>query len=111
LKARRTGDFVFHGPNGRPISKEYTATLCKGREIHAHGFRSCFDDWAAHHELSFELTELSLAHRFGSRVSQAYRRTDILEQRRELMQQWADYLDGATRLNDVLATRRAEAYA
>jgi integrase len=94
MKNFRTTDFIFHGLNGRPINRKYMSDLCAGRGIHMHGFRSTFDDWSAYHELSFELTEISLAHKFGSAVSQAYRRDDLLEQRRPLMQKWADFLDG-----------------
>jgi integrase len=102
---------VFHNPNGSEIGRKFMENLCKERGIHQHGFRSTFDDWAASHELSFELTELSLAYKFGSQVSQAYRRTDLLEQRRPLIQQWADFLDGGPRLSDIQAVRRVEAYA
>ena len=58
-----------------------------------HGFRSSFRDWAA--ELSDaprEVAELALAHIEGSATERAYRRTDLFERRRELMQAWADYL-------------------
>jgi integrase len=87
--------FLFPGPRAKTISSTDVMKICREQKVTAHGFRSTFDDWSAERQLSFELTELSLAHKFGSRVSQAYRRTDLLEQRRVLMQQWADFLDGA----------------
>ena len=60
-----------------------------------HGFRSSFRDWAAEcTEMPREVCELALAHVNSDRVEAAYRRSDLLERRRTLMQQWADYLAG-----------------
>ena len=58
----------------------------------AHGFEGAFRDWAAE-RTSFprELAELSLAHSVGNEVEQAYRRTDMFEKRRKLMEAWAAY--------------------
>ena len=64
-----------------------------GIHAKAHGFRSSFRDWAA--ELSgasHETCERALAHGPSNGVEAAYCRTDLLEQRRPLMQAWADYL-------------------
>ena len=59
-----------------------------------HGFRSSFRDWAAEcTEAPREVCELALAHVNNDRVEAAYRRSDLFERRRILMQQWADYLD------------------
>ena len=58
-----------------------------------HGFRSSFRDWAAENtNASWAAMELALAHQPGNTVEQAYARTDLLEQRRPLMEAWADYL-------------------
>ena len=58
-----------------------------------HGFRSSFRDWASENtDASHAVMELSLAHDVGSGVVQSYARSDLLERRRELMQQWSDYL-------------------
>jgi integrase len=57
-----------------------------------HGFRSSFSDWA--HEQtahSAHTIEISLAHNIGTEVERAYRRTDLISRRRELMQQWSRY--------------------
>ncbi len=60
-----------------------------------HGFRSSFRDWAAEcTEMPREVCELALAHVNSDRVEAAYRRSDLFERRRTLMQQWADYLAG-----------------
>lgn len=62
-----------------------------GRTAVVHGFRSTFRDWTA--ELGFErdMAELALAHDVGSAVERAYRRTDMVERRRRMMQDWAAY--------------------
>lgn len=61
--------------------------------VTAHGFRSTFKDWASDcTDFPDEISELSLAHKVGSSVRRAYRRSKGLEKRRELMQAWCDYL-------------------
>jgi integrase len=63
-----------------------------GRSETAHGFRSSFSDWA-HERSAFSnhVIELSLAHAIGSAAEQAYRRGDMFEKRRKLMQAWATF--------------------
>lgn len=61
-----------------------------------HGFQSAFRDWAAEcTSAPRAVMELSLAHAVGSSVEQAYARSDLIEKRRALMQQWADFLTSA----------------
>ena len=55
-----------------------------------HGMRSTFRDWAAENGIDQVLAEKSLMHATGNEVEQAYQRSDLLEQRRPVMQQWAD---------------------
>ena len=55
-----------------------------------HGFRSTFRDWCAENGVSSILAEKSLMHATGNAVVQAYQRSDLLEQRRPVMQAWAD---------------------
>ncbi len=60
-----------------------------------HGFRSAFRDWAAEcTSAPHAVMELSLAHAVGSSVEQAYARSDLIEKRRTLMQQWAHFVTG-----------------
>lgn len=63
-----------------------------GRVATAHGFRSSFRDWCSEKGYPRDLAERSLAHTVQNKVEAAYHRTDLLEQRRPLMQAWADYL-------------------
>lgn len=59
-----------------------------------HGFRSSFRDWVAEQTVyPRELAEAALAHVLADRTESAYQRGDYLEERRALMQSWADYLD------------------
>ena len=62
----------------------------------AHGFRSSFRDWAGEcTNTAHAVMELSLAHKVGSAVEQAYARSNLLAKRRDLMEQWAQYVAGA----------------
>jgi integrase len=62
-------------------------------DLTQHGFRSTFRDWAAEHT-SFprEVAEQALAHAIGNAVEAAYRRGDLFEKRRRLMDDWARYV-------------------
>jgi len=65
-----------------------------GEPFTAHGFRSTFKDWASDcTDFPDEISELALAHKVGSSVRRAYRRSKGLEKRRELMQAWCDYIN------------------
>jgi integrase len=58
-----------------------------------HGFRSSFRDWAGDKtNFQREVIEAVLAHAVGNQTEAAYRRSDALEKRRDLMQSWANYL-------------------
>jgi len=62
-----------------------------------HGFRSSFRDWVAETtNTPLEIAETCLGHVSGSSVERAYRRTDFLEQRREIMERWANFVSGGT---------------
>jgi integrase len=59
-----------------------------------HGFRSAFADWAAERTAyPREVVEMALAHSIENRVEAAYRRGDLFEKRRQLMDAWASYCD------------------
>ena len=57
-----------------------------------HGCRSTFRDWCAREGVDYVLAEKCLMHAVGGAVYQAYQRDDLVEQRRPIMQRWADTL-------------------
>jgi integrase len=61
-------------------------------DITAHGFRSTFRDWAAEQtNFPHEVVEMALAHAVASKTEAAYRRSDLFDNRRRLMDVWATY--------------------
>lgn len=65
-----------------------------GAEIVPHGFRSTFRDWSAEvGEFPREVAEHALAHSLPDKVEASYHRGSMLDRRRPMMQEWADYLD------------------
>jgi integrase len=96
-KERALNEWVFPGQAGRPLSDMSLTAVLRRMEVDAvpHGFRSTFRDWCAecsHH--ANEVAELALAHTVGGKVELAYRRGDLFEKRRALMDDWAAYLAG-----------------
>jgi integrase len=60
--------------------------------VTVHGMRSSFRDWAAEcTSYPNHVVEMALAHAVGDKVEAAYRRSNLLEKRRKLMEQWAKY--------------------
>ena len=59
-----------------------------------HGVRSSFSDWCARNGKNFLVSEKCLMHSVGGKVFMAYQRDNLLEQRRVLLQEWADFLYG-----------------
>jgi integrase len=61
-------------------------------DVTAHGFRSSFRDWAADRtDFPSEVAEMALAHAVGGKVEAAYRRSNLFNKRRRLMETWAEY--------------------
>jgi integrase len=73
-----------------------------GRPAVPHGLRSCFRDWAAERGFDHTLAEIALAHDVGSEVERAYRRTDMVERRRDLMGAWGKALRGEREPENVV---------
>lgn len=93
-------DFVFEGQKRhKPLSNMSMLMLLRrmGRDAFTvHGFRSSFRDWASEAaNAPRELAEAALAHQVGSDVERAYARSDLLEKRRELMEQWTDFMENS----------------
>ena len=94
-------DLVFSSPQKvhlvRPLS-DMTLTACHRRlklTATVHGWRSTFKDWAAEKtSYANELSEMALAHAISSGVESAYRRGDLFERRRAMMDEWAAFLTG-----------------
>jgi integrase len=98
----KRNDYVFPGArDGQPLSHQAFLDLLKRmghRGITAHGFRSCFCDWA-NDQSSFahQVIEFALAHGIGDKTEKAYRRGDALEKRRRLTIAWAEYCAAPSR--------------
>ena len=89
---------VFPSARGGPLSEVAISKLVRELGIGAvpHGFRSSFRDWAAEcSDTPREVCELALAHVNTNAIEAAYRRTDLFERRRALMEQWAAFLAGS----------------
>ena len=92
-----TEGLLFPGPTGNPYSGTSLYKMLRRLAIPAtaHGFRSSFRDWAAEKtDHPWEVVEAALAHVVKNKVEAAYRRTDLFERRRRLMEDWAEYLAG-----------------
>jgi integrase len=91
------GDFVFPGGReGKPLSDVALSKVAKGcgtsDDTTVHGFRSTFRDWAAE-ATAFpnEVAEAALAHVVSDKTEAAYRRGDLFEKRRRLMEDWTKF--------------------
>ncbi|HGY4771577.1 tyrosine-type recombinase/integrase [Escherichia coli] len=67
----------------------------QGRFAVAHGFRSSFRDWCSEQRYPHDLAERALAHTIRNKSEAAYHRTDLLNERRSMMQAWGDYVMSA----------------
>ena len=96
----RGSPLVFPGLRRNPIATTALSELLRELKIAAvpHGFRSSFRDWAAEDtDHPREVVEAALAHVVQNKVEAAYRRTDLFDRRRRLMDDWAAYLAGESR--------------
>ena len=96
----RLGEYVFPGRGGKkPLSNMAMLQLLErmGRgNLTTHGFRSTFRDWAAERtNFPNHVLEMALAHAISDDTEAAYRRGDLFEKRRRLMDVWANYLNSA----------------
>jgi integrase len=91
-----SGEFVFPGGKpGRPLSAKALAKALRRMKVKnatVHGFRSTFRDWAAEcTNFTNEVCEAALAHVIENKVEAAYRRGDLFDKRRKLMDAWVVY--------------------
>lgn len=102
---------VFADAKGDQLSDAAMSRLLKVRmgfsAYSVHGFRSTFRDWAGEATTFPEaVAEAALSHQVGSEVERAYKRGDVLEKRRKMMEAWAGYCD-RPRTGNVIPMKRA----
>lgn len=112
MEAERSGEYVFPGAKrGRPLSNMALLAVLRRmgrRDLTVHGFRSSFKDWSAEQtNYAREVSEMCLAHTIGDAVERAYRRGDLLERRRRLMDEWARYCGTPKPETEVIPIRAA----
>jgi integrase len=110
MQEARNGDFVFPGQKAdKPMSVTALATVLRRMKIDGvtvHGFRSSFRDWAAEcTNFTNEVCEAALAHVIENKAEAAYRRGDLFDKRRKLMEAWATYC-AMPKTAKVVALRR-----
>jgi len=87
--------FLFASHTGRPISDMTLSKMMerRGLEARPHGFRSSLRVWLAEQtDAPVDIAETILAHTTGNKVTRAYQRSDYIEQRRVLMERWANHV-------------------
>jgi integrase len=94
MKQIQTNDFIFPGSK-KGLSNMAMLQLLKRMgcdDLTVHGFRSTFRDWAAETTAyPNEVVEMALAHTLKNMAEAAYRRGDLLENRGQLMSDWANF--------------------
>ena len=100
-RALELGDgqgLIFPGiRSGKPASEMVFTAMLRRMEIPAvpHGFRTSFRNWVAECTATpWAVAEVALAHNVGNSTEAAYMRSDLFDQRRALMDAWADYVTG-----------------
>ena len=100
-KAAAHSTLVFPSPRGKVPSDMILTKFMRDKEIAssepgrtavAHGFRSSFRDWASENGHARDLAERALAHTISNQSEAAYHRTDLLDQRRDMMEAWAQHV-------------------
>ncbi|WP_243375086.1 tyrosine-type recombinase/integrase [Microvirga solisilvae] len=95
-EAATESSYIFPGRFPTKPFSDMTLTKILERmklSVKVHGFRSSFRDWAAEvTHFPSEVAEMALAHAIKDKVEAAYRRGDLMEKRREMMQAWADFV-------------------
>lgn len=95
LKKGSKGCFIFSVDDKSPIRRETPRKFLRtslGLSSTMHGMRSTFRDWCAENNIDATTAEKCLMHSTGNETVSAYQRSDLLEQRRAILQQWADAL-------------------
>ena len=111
LAASNQGEFAFAGRRlNKPLSSMAMEMILRRMNVTdatVHGFRSSFRDWAGNvSTFPREIIETALSHVVGDQAEQAYRRSDALEKRRNLMEAWASYCEGTA--DNVVQLKQVE---
>ena len=108
----RQNDNVFPGDRTAALSNMALLMLLRrmGHDfLTVHGFRSTLRDWAAERtNFPNEVAEMALAHVVSGKAEAAYRRGDLFEKRRKLMEAWAAYCDVGQFRAEVIPLRQAK---
>jgi integrase len=103
--------WIFIGAKaGCPLGHASLRELLKriDPEITVHGFRSSFRDWAAEKtHYQNHVVEMALAHTISNKVEAAYRRGNLFEKRKQLMEAWAAFCCSAPSTGKVVPIRAA----
>lgn len=92
-------DFTAEYPFGKKVSNHTAMRFLGANKVPytAHGFRASFSSWCADHEKNPETREACLHHSIGGKVTLSYQRSNLLDLRRKLLQEWADYVTSTAR--------------
>jgi integrase len=119
---------LFEGPRGKSLSNMAMLTVIRRmngadadrwvdsaydppRQIVPHGFRASFRTWAEEATgFPHAVVEEAMGHQVGKKAERSYRRTDVLDRRRELMNAWGAYCEPPTagKVVPIRATEAAE---
>lgn len=105
-------NLVFPSARLRPLSDMTLSAIMKRMKVDAvpHGFRSTFRDWVGEQtNFPHEVAEMALAHTIPNKAEAAYRRGDLFEKRRKLMQAWAQACTRPVCGADVVGIRHERA--
>ena len=84
------------------------AWALKKDEVSGHGFRATARTIMVERmDIDAAIVEAQLAHAVKDSLGRAYNRTEFVEQRRQMMQTWADYLDKLRQRAEVLPFKAA----
>lgn len=105
---------VFPSVRGKALSDAMLSKFLRDNRVKSsdpnrtatpHGFRSSFRDWASENEYPRDLAERALAHTIKNAAEAAYHRTDLLDQRRNMMEAWATFVCGLVEKTNVISIR------
>lgn len=89
--------YLFPSSTGKPMSDATMSRFMEreGYKARPHGFRASFRTWVEEQtETEYEVKESALGHKVDAGIVGAYQRSDRLQKRRVLMEQWATFVTG-----------------